>query len=196
MVTANVTRKTTNGGLQGLLDRIKNLTASNNIYVGIPQEKTSRNGEEINNASLLYIHTHGIRRKSMREEMQKDIDQGEKYSKAMQMYIQAHGSPLWHSPPRPVIEPAIKVYSKEIAEEYQKAVSAAADGDSAKAERFAKRTGMLAQNYCRGWFVDKRNGWPPNSPVTIDQKTKGKGGTTNPLIDTGALRKAIIYVVR
>jgi len=196
MVTANVTHKTVSGGLQGLLDRVKALAAGNNIYVGIPQEKSSRNGEEINNASLLYIHTHGIRRKSMREEMQKQMNQGKKYSVALQLYVQTHGSPLWHSPPRPVIEPALKAHKKEIAEEYSRAIHAAIAGDIAKASRFAQRTGMLAQNYCRSWFTDPRNGWAPNSPVTIAQKTKGKGGKTNPLIDTDAMRKAIIYVVR
>lgn len=29
------------------------------VYIGIPQEKASRDGEEINNAELLYLHTHG-----------------------------------------------------------------------------------------------------------------------------------------
>lgn len=195
MVSVKTTRRVVvEGGLDGILNRIKGLQK---LYVGIPQEKSSRGkGDPINNASLLYIHTHGIRRKSMREEMQKQLDQGKKYSVALQMYVQAHGSPLWHSPPRPVIEPALKAHKKEIAEEYSKAVKAAAVGDIAKAGRFTQRTGMLAQNYCRSWFTDARNGWAPNSPVTIAQKTKGKGGKTNPLIDTDAMRKAIIYVVR
>ena len=157
---------------------------------------SSGRGKPINNASLLYIHTHGIRRKSMREEMQGYMDQGMEYSLAYQLYVQTHGSPLWHAPPRPVIEPAIAKHHREIAEEYAKAVKAAMTGDGARADAFIKRTGLLAQNICRQWFTDAENGWPPNSPITIDKKTKGKGGKTNPLIDTGALRKAIVYVVR
>lgn len=187
----NLKHKTVSGGLQGLMDRVQGLSRGNQLYVGIPQEKTSRSDEPINNASLLYIHSHGIRRKSMREEMQGYLAKGMKYSLAYQLYMQTHGSPLWHAPPRPVIEPAIAKHSREIAEEYAKVVKAAADGDSAKADMCIKRTGLLAQNVCRKWFTDQENGWPPNSPKTVKKK-----GSANPLIDTGALRKAIIYVTR
>lgn len=196
MVSVKTSHRTVSGGLQGLMDRVQALNRINKLYVGIPQEKTSRGDEPINNASLLYIHTHGIRRKSMREEMQGYMDQGMEYSLAYQLYVQTHGSPLWHAPPRPVIEPAIAKHHREIAEEYAKAVKAAMTGDGSRADAFIKRTGLLAQNICRKWFTDAENGWPPNSPKTIDKKTKGKGGKTNPLIDTGALRKAIVYVVR
>ena len=37
------------------LNELKKLT----VYVGIPQEKASREGEEVNNAELLYLHTKG-----------------------------------------------------------------------------------------------------------------------------------------
>lgn len=191
MVTSKISHRTVSGGLQGLMNRVQALNKANRLYVGIPQEKTSRGDEPINNASLLYIHTHGIRRKSMREEMQSYLDQGMKYSLAYQLYVHTHGSPLWHSPPRPVIEPAITKHRREIAEEYAKAVKAAASGDSAGADRYIKRTGLLAQNVCRKWFTDAENGWPANSPKTVKKK-----GSARPLIDTGALRKAIIYVTR
>jgi hypothetical protein len=49
---------------------------------------------------------------------------------------------------------------------------------------------MLGQNIVRAWFVDPKNGWPENSPITIAAK-----GSDKPLIDTGELRKAITYVV-
>lgn len=191
MVSIQTSHKTVNGGLTGLMERVQSLNRVNRLYVGIPQEKTSRGDEPINNASLLYIHTHGVRRKSMREEMQGYLDQGMKYSLAYQLYIQTHGSPLWHAPPRPVIEPAIAKHRREIAEEYAKAVKAAMAGDSAHADTGIKRTGLLAQNYCRKWFTDAENGWPPNSPRTVEMK-----GSAKPLIDTGALRKAIVYVTR
>lgn len=190
MVSMNTSHRTANGGLQGLMDRVQSLS-NNKLYVGIPQEKTSRGDEPINNASLLYIHTHGIRRKSMREEMQGYLDRGMKYSLAYQLYVQTHGSPLWHAPPRPVIEPAIAKHHREIAEEYAKAVKAAMAGDTGMAAVGIKRTGLLAQNICRKWFTDAENGWPPNSPKTIAKKRSER-----PLIDTAAMRKAIVYVVR
>lgn len=190
MVSINTSHRTASGGLQGLMDRVQALNRVNKLYIGIPQEKTSRGDESINNASLLYIHTHGIRRRSMREEMQGYMDQGMKYSLAYQLYVQTHGSPLWHAPPRPVIEPAIAKHHREIAEEYAKAVKAAMS-DGARADAFIKRTGLLAQNICRKWFTDAENGWPPNSPKTIAKKRSER-----PLIDTAAMRKAIVYVVR
>ena len=191
MVTSRVERRTVDGGLAGLMERARSFTERNKLYVGIPQEKTSRTDEPINNASLLYIHTHGIRRRSMREEMQGYMNAGAKYSLAFRLYLQTHGSPLWHSPPRPVIEPALLKYRAEVSEEYSKAIRAALEGDFARARAQIHRTGLLAQNYCRGWFTDKDNGWAPNSPRTVAMK-----GSANPLIDTGALRKAIIYVTR
>lgn len=124
MVSVKTSHRTANGGLQGLMDRVQSLS-NNKLYVGIPQEKTSRGDEPINNASLLYIHTHGIRRKSMREEMQGYMDQGMEYSLAYQLYVQTHGSPLWHAPPRPVIEPAIAKHHREIAEENDEAINVA-----------------------------------------------------------------------
>lgn len=47
--------------------------------------------------------------------MQLALNEGKAYSKAYEMYIKSHGSPLWHVPPRPVIEPAINDNKKEIA---------------------------------------------------------------------------------
>ena len=38
--------------------------------------------------------------------------------------------------------------------------------------------------------------WAFCAQFSIFSRIKGKGGKTNPLIDTGALRKAIVYVVR
>lgn len=191
MVSINTSHRTANGGLQGLMDRVQALNRVNKLYVGIPQEKTSRGDEPINNASLLYIHTHGVRRRSMREEMQGYMNRSMKYSLAYQLYVQTHGSPLWHAPPRPVIEPAIAKHSREIAEEYAKAVKAAMTGDTGMAAEGIKRTGLLAQNICRKWFTDAENGWSPNSPKTIAKKRSER-----PLIDTAAMRKAIVYVVR
>lgn len=70
------------------------LLGKSRVYVGIPAENASRdNGNDINNAELLYIQTHGVRKKSMREEMQLALNEGKAYSKAYEMYIKSHGSP-------------------------------------------------------------------------------------------------------
>jgi hypothetical protein len=162
------------------------------VLVGIPQEKSSRKGD-ITNPELAYIHTHGIRRKQMIEEMEREMDKGTPYSKAYQMYLQANGSPLWRSPPRPIIEPAIeeKETKEAIADQFRKAAKKALDGDKSGAEKDLEKAGMIGQNAARKWFVNPNNNWPPNSDSTIEGK-----GSDKPLIDTGELRKSITYVVR
>ncbi len=173
------------------------LLGKSRVYVGIPAENASRdNGNDINNAELLYIQTHGVRKKSMREEMQLALNEGKAYSKAYEMYIKSHGSPLWHIPPRPVIEPAINNNKKEIAERlitaYGKAMENIYAGDSMQtAMQHLEAVGMYAQNIVRAWFTNPNNGWASNSPLTIAKK-----GSSNPLIDTGEMRKSITYVVK
>lgn len=107
-----------------LKDKIKKCSKVQ-VLVGIPSDKNNRNDNDsgITNAELLYIHTHGIRSKSMRNDMKSDMDSGKKYSEAYALYVQSHGSPIWSSPPRPVIEPAIKENKKEIAELLGSAIS-------------------------------------------------------------------------
>lgn len=179
-----------NGGFAGFVKRLKGLQ-KRQIQVGIPQKTSSRRGEGINNAELLYIHTHGTRRKAMRKEMQEGMDRGLKYSEAFSLYIQSHGSPLWHSPPRPVLEPAIKANKEKIALQFSKIIKATADGNADAMERAITSTGITAQNACRSWFKDPRNGWPRNDPKTVKLK-----GSDKPLVDSGELRDSIVYVVR
>lgn len=190
MVNAKVEHKEYNGGIAGLFARLRGLQ-KRHIYVGIPQAANNRKDEEIGNAELLYIHTHGIRRRPMIEEMDQNMARGLKYSAAFSLYIQSHGSPLWHSPPRPVIEPALAANKVRIAAKFKKIYQATASADGDGVERAITRTGLLAQDVCQKWFDDPRNNWPANSPITIAKKKSDK-----PLIDTDAMRKAITYVVR
>ena len=92
MVTVDVRHTGQSGGVVSLVERIQKLRKKR-IMVGIPEQKTARKDEEINNAQLLYILSHGVRKKSMRDEMQPNIDAGMKYSAAYQLYIMSHGSP-------------------------------------------------------------------------------------------------------
>lgn len=203
--------------------------AKKQVYVGIPEGSNTEHSNEgdskgsggITNAELLYIHTHGIRKREMIDEMNgmmgitsggmpytKDynnfldnMSNGVPYSTAYKMYIQSHGSPLWRSPPRPVIEPAIEYNKEVIAKQLKKAVQTALDGENPIEE--LNKAGMLGQNVARDWFTNPANNWPPNSPITVNgskpdkngkQFIKGKG-SSQPLIDTGELRRSITYVV-
>lgn len=169
------------------LDELRN----NEVLVGIPEDKSSRKKEIIRNSELLYIHTHGIRRKSMRQEMQETMDSGSPYSEAYQLYIQEHGSPLWAAPPRPVLEPAIEHRKDWIAEQLSKAAEAALDGNVKGVQDGLHKAGQVAENAARDWFTDPTNGWAPNSPETIKLK-----GSDKPLINTDQMRKSITHVLR
>lgn len=131
------------------------------VYVGIPQDKNLRTSGEVTNAQLLYLHTNG--------------------------------SPLRNIPARPVIEPAIKSpdNSARISTELNAAAKSILDGDADAAHQHLERAGTLGANAAKRWFTDPRNGWAPNSPVTIAEK-----GSDKPLIDTGELRRDITYVVK
>lgn len=177
-------------GLDEMIKRLKALE-SLRAAVGITADDTERKDDGINNASLLYIQTHGVRKKSMRAEMQTKMDEGYKYSEAFSMYIHAHGSPLWQIPPRPVIEPAIKDAHEKLAKRIQKAAHAAINGDMQEAEHWIDSAGMYGEKAARNWFENPKNNWPPNSPRTIAKK-----GSDVPLIDTGELRKSITHVIR
>jgi len=108
------------------------------------------------------------------------------------MYIHTHGSPLHKIPPRPVIEPALndKENQRMILPELELAAKAALKGDKALVKRQLDLAGIVAENACKQWFVNPKNGWPPNKPATIKRK-----GSSRPLIDTGALRQNITHVL-
>lgn len=162
------------------------------VYVGIPAEASSRPGDgSINNAELLYIHTHGVRRKAMRDEMDAMMNMGMKYSQAHTLYIREHGSPMMSIPPRPVLQPAIEDRKPEISMVLADAGRAALLNDVAVYEANLNKAGMVAASAAQGWFENQQNDWPPNSPRTIRRK-----GSDQPLVDTGEMRKAITYIVR
>lgn len=166
--------------------------AKKEVLVGIPAENSTReHSDEINNAELLYIQSHGVRSASMRKEMQANLDSGMKYRKAHELYLQSHGSPMYHVPPRPVLEPAIASQKEAIGKLISAASKSALEGKTAQCEANLNKAGMVAVSAARGWFENPANGWPPNAPYTIKKK-----GSSQPLIDTGEMRKAITYVVR
>ncbi|MBZ9633070.1 hypothetical protein [Clostridium sp. FP1] len=174
-----------------ILKSLKNLEKKS-VCVGIPQkDNTQRQEEKIKNAELLFIHTNGIRDTRMIRAMQHDLDNGVPYSKAHELYVHSNGSPLWHSPPRPVIEPAIEADKDIIAGILKEALIAELDGNSTVSKQKLNEAGLEGQAASQDWFTNPDNKWAKNSPETIKRK---KGGD-RPLIDTGELRKAITYII-
>lgn len=162
--------------------------AKKQICVGIP-DTTQHEDSTLTNAQLLFIHSNGVRDKTMRNEMQHNTDAGKTYTEAHEMYIHEHGSALYNIPPRPVLEPSIDANTEIIAEQMKKAANVALDNGNMDIE--LEKVGMIGQNVARSWFTNPDNKWPSNSEDTIKRK-----GSDKPLIDSGELRKAITYVVK
>ena len=124
---------------------------------------------------------------------EKNARKGEPIGNAALMYIHTHGSPANNIPARPVIEPALQAQPTKdlIAIELKQAGQAIFNSDAVRALQHLRKAGMLGANAARQWFFDPRNNWLPLKPATIKAKH-----SSQPLIDTGALRGSLTYVVR
>lgn len=112
------------------------------------------------------------------------------------LFIHTNGSPVNNIPPRPVIEPAIHNDKDRLADMMKKAAQLFMEGRDEEAIKQLQRVGMRGQNVSRQWFVDEKNGWPPNAPAVRAAKIKKGSTDPKPLIDTGELRKSITYFVK
>jgi hypothetical protein len=169
-----------------IINSLKDL-AQKTVCVGIPNEDDTQR-DNISNAELLYIHTNGIRDISMRRQMQHDL-KTMPYSRAHELYVHENGSPLWQSPPRPVLEPSLDNKKEQLGELMKNPLNVALEGGNVMPS--LEQIGMQGQNIARAWFTNPDNNWEPNTERTIKIK-----GSDRPLIDTGELRKAITYVVK
>ena len=117
---------------------------------------------------------------------------GGEITNAELLFIHSNGSPLNGIPARKVIEPAVEQPEvlESIANELRTAILASLDGRLSGAESGLEKAGTRGENAAKEYF-NGANNWPPNSPVTIARK-----GSSQPLIDTGAMRQAITHVVR
>lgn len=112
------------------------------------------------------------------------------------LFIHTNGSPVNNIPPRPVIEPAIKEDRERLSSMMKKAAQLVFDGNKEEALSQLKRVGMRGQNVSRAWFVNPKNGWPPNSEMVAARKRAKGADNPRPLIDTGELRKSITYFIK
>ncbi len=147
------------------------------VEVGVPEDKDERKNEAerkeapMNNATLAYIHEFG--------------------------------SPDANIPARPFLTPGIKKAQPQIVKFLKEAGQAAVAGKEAGVTTAYNKAGLTAQNSVRAVFTD--NDWPELADSTKKSKgvktvtnkdgTTTETGKTNPLIETGQLRKSITYVV-
>jgi hypothetical protein len=195
VIRTNVTLQTVTDNSHKILESLKKIKELD-VLVGIPQEKSSRKGQEITNVELAFLHSKGFKspKSALLGSYKKRFEGNKRKGKAlaaMQAYFMEKGDPYWHVPARPFLEPALKANKDALLKQQDNILKAALNGDYAKAEIEAEKLGILASNFVREWFTDPRNGWAENHPLIVALK-----GSARPLIDTGALRQAVTYVLR
>lgn len=164
-----------------ILSHLKELVKKG-IYVGIPEEYAPREGQGMNNATLLYIHTKG--------------------SPVNHLPARPLIEPAIQDPDN----------AARIADDLGEVSRAVLDGNYTRAENLMSVTGQDAVNMIDNWFEDPKNGWPPDKPATVKAKMRkkfkskakrkeafadyeaGLGGNTV-LVSTGQMRNSITYVV-
>lgn len=106
------------------------------------------------------------------------------------LYIHTNGSPARGIPARPTIQPAVQdpAVKMRLQEMFKRAMLMAIMGNIPGAEKTYNQIGMIGANETKKKFGTVP---PPLKPATIAAK-----GSSATLIDTGALRNAITYVVR
>lgn len=163
-------------GLTTVSDNAANLRATiaalakRQVLVGVPASTAGRSDGPIDNATLGYIHEFG--------------------------------SPAANIPARPFLHPGVASVGAKIAARLRVAAKLALDGKKSNLDRALTAVGLLAQNAVRAKIT--AGPFEPLSPRTRrkrERKLKGEKLTASladrrPLIDTGALRRAITYVIR
>lgn len=198
MISADIDVQVTEvdkGDLKKVIDALLKL-AEDELLVGVSADTAgSGRGEDINNAELAFIHTNGVRSVGMKSETDKAVEEGTPYPLALQAYIKEHGSPAYRVPPRPFLEPGIEKHLNLVESGMKAALQDVLDGGDGRAQR--ERLGATMAAKVQAYF-EEDNGWPPLSPKTIARRKKGPDGTASdvPLVDSGALRQSITYVIR
>lgn len=134
--TAKLTKKSNLPILEKQLKQI----AKSEVYVGIPESNNDRPGEEIGNASLLFVHTNGSPLQSI------------------------PARPVLEPA---VSQPRTKAL---IAKQLGAAAKAILEKDPESARDDLDKAGQIAENAAKSWFVSPDNGWAPNAPSTIAAK--------------------------
>ena len=172
-------------GALALAKRVAGLTKLA-AYVGIPASDARTRSTQLL-AMAGKLKSGSKKRARIEKAATEDVNNAEL------LFIHSKGSPIRHIPARPVLEPAVRGDGNRqpIAAELAASVKASLVGDKELAVKKMKRAALQGQNAARSWFTDSRNSWAPNAPGTIARK-----GSDRPLIDTGAMRAAIVGIVK
>jgi hypothetical protein len=125
------------------------------------------------------------------------LRKGEPITNSALMFILSKGSPIRNIPARPTIEPSIEENKIPISAQLAQGAEALLQNNPVAAEKAMMRAGMLAVNAAKRKFGSSE--LAPNAPSTQRRKgakLKPPQMVNNPLIDTGALRRSLVAVVR
>lgn len=104
------------------------------------------------------------------------------------------GDPETNLPARPFLHPGVEAAMPQITPRLQKIGAAAIQGDLGAIQKGLEAVGLIGQNAVRAQITDGT--FAPLSERTIKaRKARGRTGE-KPLIDTGALRASVTYVVK
>jgi hypothetical protein len=131
--------KTKGKGPSDLSALLKSL-AKKQVLVGVPEDHTQRNTQEMTNAGLVYIHTHG--------------------SALMRIPARPIIEPALKAPDN----------RARITKELAQAAEAVLASKPREVAPHLNRAGLLGANAAKRWFVDPRNGWAPNAAETVERK--------------------------
>lgn len=115
-------------------------------------------------------------------------------SNAVIAYIHEHGSPRQNIPPRPFLEPGVRNAEEAIVARLKHAADLAMAGNKQGVIKALHGLGLVAQAAVRKKITD--GPFIPLSPVTLAARAARGVKRTKPLLDTGALRQSINYVLR
>jgi hypothetical protein len=115
-------------------------------------------------------------------------------SNALIGYVMEYGSPAKNIPPRPFLHPGIADARAGIETHMKKAGQLALRGKPDEIEQELEKVGLIAQASVQKKITE--GPFEPLKPATLAaRRRRGRTGD-RPLIDTGALRRSISYVIR
>ena len=124
----------------------------------------------------------------------KTARKGDPINNATIAYLMDKGSPAQNIPARPFMEPGVEAAKDKIIEQLKRAAQSALSANDDAIEKGLIRSGMIAQASIRTII---NSGIDPElaESTLAARRRRGRKGTVA-LIDTGALRNSISFVVR
>lgn len=119
---------------------------------------------------------------------------GEPITNAALLFIHENGAPEANIPARPTLKPGIDDAAEDIAGRLTRAAGRAMDGQDVDFGQTLEAVGLVAVNAVRRRI--NNNTPPPLAPATIAKRKRKGRNSTKTLVDTGAMRNAVTYVVR